>query len=65
MSANTQTRIFGLNDAIERDRAARVAEAAMLEAAVNEAEVETESRPWELWLAIAVGVSVIVGAALL
>ena len=60
--SNTQARMFDLHEAIERDRSARMAEAAEQDATADMDE-ELDSSPWELWLAIGVGLLVIAVAA--
>lgn len=56
---NTQVRKFGIQDAIERDRAAKSAESQSVETTEAEAVNEMDSQPWELWLALGVGLLVI------
>lgn len=63
--SNTQARIFDLNDAIDRDRAARKAEDKPVQLSITEEIEQDESHPWELWLAIGVGLMVIMIATIL
>ena len=63
--SNTQVRIFSLKDAIERDRAAHEAEVAAREEVVETRIEEQDSQPWELWLALAVGLTIIFVAAII
>ncbi|MBO6657634.1 MAG: hypothetical protein JJ934_12100 [Pseudomonadales bacterium] len=63
--SNTEVRIFSLKDAIERDRAAHEAEVAAREEVVETRIEEQDSQPWELWLALAVGLAIIFVAAVI
>lgn len=63
--SNTEVRIFSLKDAIERDRAAHDAEEAAKEVVVESRINEQDSQPWELWLALAVGLTIIFVAAVI
>ncbi|MBO6558447.1 MAG: hypothetical protein JJ957_18255 [Pseudomonadales bacterium] len=63
--SNTEVRIFSLKDAIERDRAAHEAEVAAREEVVETRIEEQDSQPWELWLALAVGLTIIFVAAVI
>ena len=63
--SNTQARMLDLNAAIERDRAARMAEERELQLTESREQESTEAGPWELWLAIAVGLMVILIATIL
>lgn len=63
--SNTEVRIFSLKDAIERDRAAREAEVAAREEVVETRVDDQDSQPWELWLALAVGLTIIFIAAVI
>ena len=63
--SNTEVRIFSLKDAIERDRAAHEAEVAAREEVVETRIEEQNSQPWELWLALAVGLTIIFVAAVI
>lgn len=62
--SDTEVRIFSLKDAIERDRAAHDAEEAG-ELIVESRIDERDSQPWELWLALAVGLTIIFVAAVI
>lgn len=63
--SNTEVRIFSLKDAIERDRAAHEAEVAAREEVVETRLEDQDSQPWELWLALAVGLTIIFIAAVI
>ncbi|MBO6702299.1 MAG: hypothetical protein JJ921_08150 [Pseudomonadales bacterium] len=63
--SNTEVRIFSLKDAIERDRAAHEAEVAAREEVVETRIEEQDSQPWELWLTLAVGLTIIFVAAVI
>lgn len=63
--SNTEVRIFSLKDAIERDRAAHEAEVAAREEVVETRVDDQDSQPWELWLALAVGLTIIFIAAVI
>jgi len=63
--SNTEVRIFSLKDAIERDRAAHEAEEAAREEVVVTRVEDQDSQPWELWLALAVGLTIIFIAAVI
>ncbi|MBL6689501.1 MAG: hypothetical protein ISP91_03820 [Pseudomonadales bacterium] len=63
--SNTEVRIFSLKDAIERDRAAHEAEVASREEVVETRLEDQDSQPWELWLALAVGLTIIFIAAVI
>ena len=61
---NTQARMLHLNAAIERDRAARLAEEeAKAEPVLEVVDLEEAPHPWELWLAIGVGLMIVAIAA--
>jgi hypothetical protein len=63
--SNTEVRIFSLKDAIERDRAAHEAEVDAREEVVETRLEDQDSQPWELWLALAVGLTIIFIAAVI
>ncbi len=66
---NTQVRIFGLKDAIDRDRAAHehdiVAEIVQEEPIDDFYGANEDTPPWELWLALVLGLTIIVIAAVI
>ena len=61
--SNTQVRFLDINEAIERDRAARRAEVEAQEALAEDTRADGPATPWELWLAIGVGLFVMAIAA--
>ena len=63
--SNTQARMLDLNAAIERDRAARKAEESQPEISLVESQEPQHDNPWELWVAIGVGLMVILIATIL
>ena len=63
--SNTQARMLDLNAAIERDRAARKAEQPQPQISLVESNETPHDNPWELWVAIGVGLTVIFIATIL
>ena len=64
---NTQARWMSFNDAIERDRMARLQDVSLarapVEEPVNQHQEPAPLRHWEPWLTIAIGLSLITIAA--